>query len=486
MKTIPLPSLLVAASLALPGCADMAALEAGGGATATQLQERGQTVLFVGADPITLETDLFLARALGEEGEPPPSLLQAAAVEVSPLQIAALGASQGLFPDEGGGLFSDALPYAVPDRDGARVGLITSGSAEDAERAPGRAAVLDIETRALTTTEDLPGLADLRFSSLGRFVFLSEHDAEGEPSTFQLRPADNLAVEWVAGSDIPGLPDTGVTQFAGSIAGTDEFLVLARPDGGNADVFRVDPDALTATNLSGSVDGNATAPSLAPSGDYLAVTVSRESDAIRQVVVIDLVEDTSEVVSDPNEADCSWPVWAPAASGSDRLAYVCQSLATQRPDLALWPPDLQTSANGYLTDRAQPAIVGGSMDGQVVRSRPQWDPTGSFLVFGASSSDDGDGELTLLILPLGSSVFPIYQAPQGSVGWVHFSALGDGSELMVWDRGTTGLQSSNGLHPIQVVTTDAPNPAPHGVDLGQDLLVTYPLFLGQNTMLYPE
>ncbi len=462
----------------------MDAAEVAGGEDAA-LQERGQTVLFVGTDPVSLETDLFLAKALAEEGEPPPGLLEAEGFEIDALGIVALGRAAGLFA-EGGDLFSNALPYAVPDRDGSRIGLVTTPtSADDLSEPIGRAGVFDIDTGLFLTTDDLPGLASLHFSANGGFVYLATEDAEGQPLSFSILPSDALDDRPVESAEVTGLPADAQVQLAATVRDSDDFLVVARAEGGNAGVYRVDPVLAEATLLTDPEAGNVTSPALSPSGDRLAATVSTYDNTVRSLVIFDLANRTSETVSDPDSADCSWPVWAPAEAGEDRLAYVCQSLANERPDIALWPPDEQTSLNGYLTDRAQPAIVGGSMDGQIVRSRPQWDPAGEFLVFGASAADEFDGDLTLLVLPLGSSVYPIYQAPQGSVGWAHFSALAGSNELLVWDRGTTGLQGSNGQHPIRVVATDSPNPSPRGVDLGQDLLVSYPLFLGLNTMLYP-
>ncbi len=477
---------LLSLATLLAGCADMA-LEAGGGADELARQQRGQTVLFVGTDPVTLETDLFLAKALAEEGVEPPGLLEAEGFELEALGIVARGLNAGLFA-EGADLFSAALPYAVPDREGVRVALVTTPAAADdllSEPVTGRVGVLHLEDGTLGASPDVPGLASVQFSSAGGFLFLASEDLEGQPLSFQILPSDDLTAEPLTADRIAGLPAGAQIQLAGRVRDSDDFLVLARPANTPSSVWRIDPLAATAAAMSGGVEGNVTAPNLSPSGGWLAATVSDEQSAVRRMVVIDLESGTAETISDPDSADCSWPTWAPLESGEDHLAYVCQSLANQRPDIALWSPDEATAGADYLTDRAQPAIVGGSMDGQVVRSRPQWDPEGQFLVFGASAADDVDGDLTLLVLPLGSSVFPIYQAPQGSVGWAHFSALAGSRELLVWDRGTTGLQASNGRHPIQVVPTDSPNPTARGVDLGQDLLVSYPLFLGHNTMLYP-
>ena len=473
---------LIPALVLLAGCASMDGAGADEAMWGAEDVELGQTVLFVGTDPVTLETDLFLARALADEGEPPPSLLDAADFGVEALGIVAAGEAAGLF-GSGTDLFSNALPYAIPDRDGRRIGLVsTPNSLEDPSLPVGRAGVFDLDTGALQVTGDLPGLAGLHFSSDGAFVFLSSEDAEGQPISFRIVRSDSLTSDPWDNDGIFGLPADSQVHLAGSVRGSDDFLVVARPEGGNAAVYRIDPMASQATLLSGAETGNVTSPALSPSGTLMAATVSGYDSTVRTLVLFDLVAGTAETVSDPTAADCSWPAWSPR---EDRLVFVCQSLATQRPDIALWPPDESTSVAGYLTDRAQPAIVGGSMEGQVVRSRPQWDPQGDFVVFGASSADEVEGDMTLLVLPLGSSVFPIYQAPQGSVGWAHFSARSDSGELLVWDRGTTGLQASNGQHPIRVVATDSPNPTPRGVDLGQDLLVSYPLFLGENTMLYP-
>jgi hypothetical protein len=480
------PALPLFALSLLAGCADMA-MEDAGAAAELDLQERGQTVLFVGTDPVSLETDLYLAKALAEEGQEPPGLLAAEGFEVERLGLVREGITSGLFGDAAD-LFSLALPYAVPDRDGTHIALVTTPAANAdlwEGPVPGRAGVFALDGSGVQVTGDVPGLSSVQFSDGGAWLFLTSQQTDGQPLGIQILPSDALDAEPLTADGIAGLPAGAQVVLAGAVRDTDDFLVLARPEGEHAAVYRVDPDAAAAELLSGAEDGNVTAPALSPSGAYLAATVSTTADNVRRVVIFDLEAGTVQTVSDPAAADCSWPAWAPSEAGVDRLAYVCQSLSTQRPDVALWPPDDMTTAAGYLTDRNQPAIVGGSMDGQVVRSRPQWDPQGEFLVFGAAAADDLDGELTLLVLPLGASVYPIYQGPQGSVGWAHFSALAGSGELLVWDRGATGLQASAGRHPIQVVPTDSPNPNPRGVDLGRDLLVSYPLFLGQNTMLYP-
>jgi hypothetical protein len=475
---------LLLALVLTTGCADNALMMEDATGSDIELRERGQTVLFVGTDPINLETDLFLAKALAEEGEDPPTLLEAGGFEVEALSVSTRGVAAGLFPD-GSDLFSGSLPYAVPDRDGTHVGLVATTQATDTDLPSGRAGLLDLSTLQLVASGDIEGLAGLSFSANGSFVFLTIEDIDGQPVSFVVHAAADFDDEPLTAMDFAGLPDGAQVQLASSIRESDDFLVLVRPEGGNAGVWRLSPTDRTATALAAPEDANVTSPVLSPSGIYLAATVSGASNTVRSLDIFDLDLGTQETVSDPAAADCSWPVWAPAVALVDRLAYVCQSLATDRPDIALWPADETTSEAGYLTDRLQPAIVGGSMDGQVVRSRPHWDPLGEFLVFGASSADELDGDLTLLVLPLGAAVYPIYQAPQGSVGWAHFSALAGSGELLVWDRGTTGLQSSRGSHPIRVVPTDAPNPTPRDVDLGQDMLVSYPLFLGQNTMLYP-
>ena len=57
--------------------------------------------------------------------------------------------------------------------------------------------------------------------------------------------------------------------------------------------------------------------------------------------------------------------------------------------------------------------------------------------------------------------------------------------MLLWDRATSGLYDSQGEHPIHVVPTQAEAGAARAVVLGEDLLLSYPLFLGANAMLYP-
>ena len=152
-----------------------------------------------------------------------------------------------------------------------------------------------------------------------------------------------------------------------------------------------------------------------------------------------------------------------------------------------WFPGQDIEAD-TLTSGPQPELFDGTMSGLTLRSRPQWDPSGAVIVFGASTQEEAiEGEaMSLVALPLDeSSAYPIFTADEGSSGWAHFSSALTKPHLLVWDRSETGLLDSQGDHPIQVVVVDEPGRAPHPVALGQDLFVAYPQYLGANTMLYP-
>jgi hypothetical protein len=193
---------------------------------------------------------------------------------------------------------------------------------------------------------------------------------------------------------------------------------------------------------------------------------------------------------------------------SYQLTFVCQNPLSSRPDIGLWSsstlPNLEAasdtsesdpdSSDSYdaalLTAVSQPSIFEGTMDGLVVRSRPQWDPLGEVLIFGVSTHDEamsGSG-MTLLVLPIGGTAYSIYSGGGTSVDWVHFSADAEDQSLLLWERSETGLEdtaASVGGQPIRVVGIAEPDPAPTYVSLGQDLLVSYPMFLGENTHFYP-
>ena len=192
-------------------------------------------------------------------------------------------------------------------------------------------------------------------------------------------------------------------------------------------------------------------------------------------------------------ADCQQPAWNPAPLGSHQLVYVCEDLSTGRPDIYLWqgdePPQGSSPSMDSLTGGAQPSVPEGSMDGLVLRSRLRWDPTGSVLLFGASSASDAaiDAPMSLLVLdPAERRAVPVYDGDNGVADLVHFAAASSDPVLLVWDISTLGTEDSVGRHPIQLVAADPLGPRTvRGVDLGRDLIVEYPLFLGGNTLLYP-
>jgi hypothetical protein len=230
-------------------------------------------------------------------------------------------------------------------------------------------------------------------------------------------------------------------------------------------------------------------PTLSSDGRWLAVTRSRSEPGGRAVLVIDTAAEPFEVhvLSDDEVDDCRWPVWAPLADGEHQpqLAFACVGRTTERPDILRWTagvgeePEVLTA--GYQD------IFDGTMDGLVFRSAPFWDPRGEFLVFGASRPEDveeGVG-MTLTVLPVGGSAYPVWAGDEGSGGWAHFSSATEERNLLLWDRAESGLEDSEGRHPIRIVFTEQSDQATRPVELGRDLLVAYPQLLGWNTMIYP-
>ncbi|MCO4771737.1 MAG: hypothetical protein KDA24_17030, partial [Deltaproteobacteria bacterium] len=131
----------------------------------------------------------------------------------------------------------------------------------------------------------------------------------------------------------------------------------------------------------------------------------------------------------------------------------------------------------------------GSMDGLVLRSRLRWDPSGALLMFGASSATDAsqDAAMSLLIVdPTEGRAVPVYDGDDGLADLAHFAAASSEPVLLVWDTSSDGLDDSLGLHPIQLVSANPEaSRTVRGVNLGRNLKVEYPLFLGGNTLLYP-
>jgi hypothetical protein len=288
----------------------------------------------------------------------------------------------------------------------------------------------------------------------------------------------------------PGLD----VRFAGLERSSDRILLeVSDPDSGSFDVYRFDPNADELVHLTDGLEPGASDPRLSPDGSHLALTITDPTTGLRSILVFPLAEgpEAGWRLGATPDTECFWPVWQPLLpedpSLAPNLACVCQDADGNRPDIVRWftgsesPPTL-------LTAGPQPELFDGSMNGLTVRSRPQWDPSGVLLVFGASTQEDAiEGEaLTLVALPLiEGTAYPVFTASVGSSGWAHFSSAVSRPHLLVWNRAETGLLDSQGSHPIQVVAVDLPGQPPHPVVLGRDQFVSYPQFLGSNTMLYP-
>ena len=116
-------------------------------------------------------------------------------------------------------------------------------------------------------------------------------------------------------------------------------------------------------------------------------------------------------------------------------------------------------------------------------------------MFGASTEEQalaGEG-MTILTFPLEDGLpldrqeplaYPVYPSGSGAADWLHFSAGSAEPILMLWDRDETGLEDSDGGHPIKVVSVAEDGGLPRPIALGQDLRVSFPVFLGRNTLFY--
>jgi hypothetical protein len=490
---------------ALWGCsADLMATNAG--APEMSVQAQGEALLFVGTEPSTLSTDLYLVRAASSEQDN-PSIAAADSYELERLTDTA-GGNDGILGSEGDRLFSDSMPHPVPDRAGNRVVLLAANSNADSSQSLGRIVVIDLLTRTREVSPDIPGLLSARFTDLGDWLVLEQLSDSGRQQLL-LVPADDLGAEPVS----IDLSDADLHQeFAGVINDSNDFLVLGvQPEVGTSGVYRVSADSAddgAATLLSAGVDGLITEPSLNRDGTLLALTLTQPGDQKRSIIVVPS-DGGPEAVTDILDADCYWPSWSPAADAklSYRLSFVCKDMMSSRPDIGMWSSASlewegmdsdgnSTGPNGedpadLLTDVSQPAIFEGTMDGLVVRSRPQWDPTGEALVFGVSTAAEaysGEG-MTLLVLPIGGTAYSVYSGSGTSVDWAHFSGSADERNLLLWERTETGLEETSsvapGAQPIRVIDIAQPDPVPTYVRLGQDLLVSYPMFVGANSLFYP-
>lgn len=479
---------LVPVLLLLAGCADGEAVGLFDD-TAGLDPQAGQTVLFVGTDPITLETGLWLVKALGDEADGVPELATANSFELEALDTIDLRGEEGLLQTDVDTLFSETTPFPVPDYNGVRIAVIGGTPAED-DTGPtlGRVAVFDRNLSTLSVGPEIAGLLSAHFSWAGGLLILERARGDGDLHSVGVLDPDDLHRGAEFYESFSGVPPGADVRFAGLEHGSDAFLVVAREPGLPTEVYRIDTDSSDAELLTDEVFGSASDPTLSSNGRWLAVSVDAEGYDGASIALVDLLEGTTEILTDGATSHCFWPAWSPV-SAPISLAFVCEDLATERPDLARWRPGVGFDVpSSYLTAGAQPAVPSG-MEGQIFLSRPQWAPDGSRLVFGSSSRGSGN-DTALLVQPvndegLAESLYPVFLGEEGSIGWFHFSEAAGANSLLVWDRSLTGLQSSQGLDPIVVVPTDTSTPPRRGVSLASDLLVSYPMFLGQNSMFYP-
>ena len=459
---------------------------------------RGQTVLFIGTDPGTLRTDLYMAQAVVEDDasatlddDDVPPLSEATGFEVSAITNLEVGGNNAL-QSETDTLFSDEVPYPVPDLTGSRIAIL--GTTRDAygEAVAGRVQLLDTSDATSRLGDEVEGLYSLAFSWAGGYLVLDRRIPEDPARTEVLVVAPDLINYEVPARVGPEGEELSV-EFAGHVRDGDHFLVLARDlASGLSDVWEVDPetgDSLPLTDMPELVD-RVDEPTLSSDGRWLAMTRSRSGVAGRAVVVVDMVPEPPEVhvLNDDELDDCRWPAWAPLGEGENesQLAFACVSLATERPDVLRWAAGSGDEAE-VLTAGFQD-IFDGTMDGLVLRSAPFWDPRGEFIVFGASRPEDveeGVG-ITLTVLPVGEAAYPVWSGDEGdgSGGWAHFSSATQERHLLLWDRAETGLADSQGRHPIRIVFADQPEQQSRPIVLNRNLAVAYPLLLGWNTMIY--
>lgn len=479
--------LLAAAGLA--GC--MAAESAPGLLDDQERERRGQTVLFLGTDPTTLRTDIYLARAVSQEsdleGDEEPEVSEATEFEVFAVTELDVGGQNALQSDTDT-LFSEEVPFPVPDLAGGRVAILAT--TRDAGGAPvgGRVQLLDLESGSSLLGGEVPGLFAVHFTWNASFLVLERRlpDDAARTEILVQGPAQLGKQGPVPlGPEGPGLS----VEFAGHVRDSDRILAVVRDVlAGTSDVWMLDPEAGTAFPLTDHADlaDRVDHPAMSPDGRWLAVARTRPDPGNRAMVVIDTANPDMAplVLSDDLAFDCRWPAWSSEAE-APQLAFSCVAMGTERPDLLRWLP-AEPGTVEVLTTGPQD-ILDGTMEGLVLRAAPIWDPRGEFMVFGASRPEDAEEGIgmTLAVLPPGQSAFQVWSGDEGSGGWAHFSSATRNRNLLLWDRAVSGLEDSQGLHPIQIVLTDAPDQATRPVVLGTDLAVAYPLLLGWNTLLYP-
>jgi hypothetical protein len=450
-------------------------------------------ILFVGTDPETLSSQLYLAQALDSGGAAPldnpgPDIIDAESFEIENL-TAPLASAMTSFEADDLELFGTEAPFPVPDRTGSLVALIAGGRSGTLGEDNARLYLLDLERKQFTESTLLLGLSDVRFTWNGGFLVLEQRLAE-EPERVITSLLPTLAPE---GKPVQILQDPSLdVRFAGLERASNRILLeVTDPEAGITDVILFDPDQDEFVNLTEGLDAAVSDPSLSPDGSQVVVTLTDPQSGLRSILAFPVDEGPEAGWSLGGEAgeECFWPAWQPLTDAAEpiNLACVCQDSESTRPDIVRWFTGAE-SPPSRLTAGPQPELFEGTMNGLTLRSRPQWDPSGTLLVFGASTEVDAlSGEaMSLVALPLdASSAYPVFTAAEGSSSWAHFSSALSEPHLLVWDRTETGLFDSQGSHPIQVVVADEPGRAPHPVVLGRDLFVAYPQYLGANTMLYP-
>jgi hypothetical protein len=461
----------------------------------------GQTILFVGTDATTLRTNIYQVQAvapqddLATDEERNAAVLDAEGFEVTALSDFEVGIDSPL-QNEGDTLLPSEAPFAVPDRLGRRIALVATGYDEFDGLPVGRAAVLDLGTGEQHLLPDVVGLRGVRFSWLGGYMILLRRDETTGGEALSVARIDEGDPIEVLDLSVPGAAEV---QFAGVLRDTDELLVVATDTYGSSWVERVDPATGTSSTIVAATAGGLGQLQVTRAGDFLAATLTDGESGRRTIGVARMGgfgAASWQRLTESLDSDCSDPAWNPAREGEEpqQLAYICHGVTTGRPDVLLWegdaPPEGSTPPSmDTLTGGAQPAVPDGSMDGLVVRARLRWDPTGAVLLFGASSADDAseDEPMTLLSLdPLERRAVPVFDGDDGVADLAHFAAASSEPVLLVWDRGASGLDDSSGRHPIRLVAADpAGARTVRGVDLGRNLIVAYPLFLGGNTLLYP-
>ncbi|MBN95489.1 MAG: hypothetical protein CL928_15725 [Deltaproteobacteria bacterium] len=491
--------LLIAVLQGATGCADSAALE--GGQALDEATASGQTLLVVGTDPAAMTTDIYLVRALGVGAASAPSIAEANTFGVEAI-TRSNSATEGLLDPTTERLFSEQLPFAIPDRSGNRLALVISSITQEDEPPLARPALLTLSPRTQLEGPAVPGLFGARFTWLGEYIVLQIADPETGQHRLQVVASDSIddITSW---SDLgPESPSLDV-RFQGLLAESNTVLALATdPDTGLSGAYLLDPDTGLQTALTEQVEANVIDAVVSSDGQLLAITTQQLQPETRDITLIDVASGTAHSITDTLNSDCYWPAFAPAQPppSATQLAFVCQDPDSERPDIVLWSEelaqlDLATESPAtpeILTAAPQPAVFDGTMDELVLRSPPQWDPDGQRIVFGASTQAEaysGDG-MTLFALPFDGTAYPIYSGNDTSVGWAHFSSNSDADQLLVWERSETGLDDTNNTpgdyhQPIRVVSTETSMPQVGYVQLGVNLRIGYPLFLGHNSLFYP-